>query len=72
MIKQRFRERYDTDRDTVNSGLLTCTMWNTTSDSDDLPIPGTVVTRTDYSNLKLFRDTDCQATFKLRDVTWDS
>ncbi|ETP49870.1 hypothetical protein F442_04694 [Phytophthora nicotianae P10297] len=45
-------------------------MWNITSQSDDLPLPGTIVTINAYSHLKLYHDTDCQATVKLRDLEW--
>ncbi|GMF19403.1 unnamed protein product [Phytophthora lilii] len=46
------------------------TMWNISSQSDDLPHPGAIVTINEYSHLKLYRDIDCQATVKLRDLEW--
>jgi hypothetical protein len=71
-VIQLFRERYDTNRDAVIALLLTATMWNVESGSTDLPLPGSVVTINAYSSIKLFRDTDCQVTIKLKDLTWGS
>ncbi|KAG6953407.1 hypothetical protein JG688_00012830 [Phytophthora aleatoria] len=47
-------------------------MWNMESRSDDLPLSGAIITISDYSNLKLFRETNYQMTIKLWDLTWEN
>ncbi|ETN03588.1 hypothetical protein PPTG_15571 [Phytophthora nicotianae INRA-310] len=65
-----FRDQYDQNRDAVNSLLFTATMWNVESSSRELPTPDTIVTITDCSKLALYRDKECQATVRLRDLSW--
>ncbi|KAG3109444.1 hypothetical protein PI124_g7417 [Phytophthora idaei] len=69
-LQELFRDNYESNRDAVNSLLLTATMWNMESCSDNLPLSGAIITISDYSNLKLFRETNYQMTIELRDLTW--
>jgi len=71
VVMQLFRDKYDENRDAVDSVLLTATMWDMGSDSKKLPPPGQVITISDYSGLKLFREDHCQVTVKLRDLSWE-
>ncbi|KAG3158370.1 hypothetical protein PC128_g21517 [Phytophthora cactorum] len=71
-LQELFRDNYESNRDAVNSLLLTATMWNMESRSDDLPLSGVIITISDYSNLKQFRETNYQMTIKLRDLTWEN
>jgi len=67
---QAFRDKYEDNRDTVDAVLLTVTMWDMVSDSNDLPPPVTVVKISNYSSIKLFRGEQCQLTAKLKDLSW--
>jgi hypothetical protein len=69
-VLQAFRDKYEDNRDTVDDVLLTVTMWDMVSDSNDLPPPGTVVKISNYSSIKLFRGEQCQLTANLKGLSW--
>jgi hypothetical protein len=35
-----------------------------------LPSPGTIAEITNFSSMKLFRDKQCQASIKVKDISW--
>ncbi|KAG6613085.1 uncharacterized protein IUM83_11907 [Phytophthora cinnamomi] len=68
-----FKAPDEVNREDSNAFLLTATIWNVESDSDLLPprpAPGTVVDINEYSNLQLYRDTQCQLTARLTQMVW--
>ncbi|KAG7382053.1 hypothetical protein PHYPSEUDO_005362 [Phytophthora pseudosyringae] len=67
-----FRDQYSDNKDEIDSVLFTATIWDTDSGDEMLPKLGTVVDINSYSSLKLFRDKQCQANIKLRDLSWGS
>ncbi|KAG3141195.1 hypothetical protein PI126_g15606 [Phytophthora idaei] len=65
------RDQYSDNKDEIDSVLFTATIWDTDSEDEMLPVLGTVVDINSYSSLKLFRDKQCQANIKLRDLSWE-
>ncbi|OWZ16912.1 hypothetical protein PHMEG_0009225 [Phytophthora megakarya] len=55
----------------IDPALLTVTVWNVDSGSNLLPPPGAVVTIRNYSNLRLYQDTQCQLTARLSQLSWE-
>ncbi|KAG2978261.1 hypothetical protein PC120_g25354 [Phytophthora cactorum] len=66
-----FRDPYEANRQDIDSILLTATLWNLESGSELLPRPGTVVNIDEYSNLQLYRDSQCQLTTRLSELNWE-
>ncbi|KAE8980430.1 hypothetical protein PR002_g24130 [Phytophthora rubi] len=66
-----FRDRYESNRQEIDSLLMTATVWNVESDSELLPTPGCVVEISDYTNLQLYGDTQCQLTTRLSQINWE-
>ncbi|KAG6945790.1 hypothetical protein JG688_00016379 [Phytophthora aleatoria] len=66
-----FRDPYEANRQDIDSILLTATLWNLESGSELLPRPGTVVNIDEYSNLQLYRDSQCQITTRLSQLNWE-
>ncbi|KAG2844180.1 hypothetical protein PC113_g18450 [Phytophthora cactorum] len=66
-----FRDPYELNRQDIDSLLLTATLWNLESGAELHPRPGTVVDIDEYSNLQLYRDTQCQRTTRLSQLNWE-
>ncbi|KAE9004403.1 hypothetical protein PR001_g16539 [Phytophthora rubi] len=66
-----FRDRYESNCQEIDSLLVTATVWNVESDSELLPTPGCVVEISDYTNLQLYGDTQCQLTTRLSQINWE-
>ncbi|OWY93709.1 hypothetical protein PHMEG_00036798 [Phytophthora megakarya] len=66
-----FFDRYDDNRQDVDSLLFTATIWSMENDSDFLPPPGAIVTIKEYSNLQVLRDSQCQLTTKIGNLSWE-
>ncbi|KAF1786142.1 hypothetical protein GQ600_27496 [Phytophthora cactorum] len=66
-----FQDPYEANRQDIDSILLTATLWNLESGSELLPRPGTVVNIDEYSNLQLYRDSQCQLTTRLSQLNWE-
>ncbi|KAG6949174.1 hypothetical protein JG688_00014744 [Phytophthora aleatoria] len=67
-----FKTPYESNRDDVDSMLVTVTVWNMKSDSELLPTPGSVVDIIEYSHLQLFRGNQCQLTARLTQMRWSA
>ncbi|KAL3671105.1 hypothetical protein V7S43_004287 [Phytophthora oleae] len=65
-----FRGNYEENKADVDTVLFTATIWDTDAENGMLPTSGSIVEITEYSSLKLFRDKQCQANARLRDLIW--
>ncbi|KAG3013933.1 hypothetical protein PC128_g17397 [Phytophthora cactorum] len=68
-LLQVFQVSYKENSSEIDFMLLTASMWNMQSDSELLPVPGCVVDINDYSNVQLFRETHCQLTTRVRNLS---
>ncbi|KAE9351088.1 hypothetical protein PR003_g5051 [Phytophthora rubi] len=66
-----FKVSYEANRQGIDSLLLTATLWNLRSDSELLPSPGTIADISEYPNLQLYNDTQCQLTTHLSQLSWE-
>ncbi|KAF1779988.1 hypothetical protein GQ600_24871 [Phytophthora cactorum] len=71
MLRVSVSDPYEANRQDIDSILLTATLWNLESGSELLPRPGTVVNIDEYSNLQLYRDSQCQLTTRLSELNWE-
>ncbi|KAG1696463.1 hypothetical protein DVH05_012627 [Phytophthora capsici] len=71
-LLELFRDTYVQNQETIDTILLTATMWDIDSDSDDLPRSGQIVNINSYSKLQIFQEDRCQLTVKLRDLSWEN
>ncbi|EGZ29343.1 hypothetical protein PHYSODRAFT_469259 [Phytophthora sojae] len=67
-----YKTPYEANREDIASALLTVTIWNVESDSELLPLPGSVVDINEYANLQLYRDKQCQLPTRLPQMIWSN
>lgn len=65
-----FRDTYADNARDVDSLLFTATVWDVDVDDAALPPAGAIVQISACTNLGLFRETQCQGTIRLANVTW--
>jgi hypothetical protein len=65
-----FCDQYAGNAADVDSVLFTATSWDVDVKDNNLPPVVAIVQISEYSNLGLFRDTQCQATVRLANLTW--
>ncbi|KAG3144368.1 hypothetical protein PI124_g10081 [Phytophthora idaei] len=70
-LLQVFQVPYKENSSEIDFTLLTASMWNMQIDSEILPVPvlGCIGDINGYSNVQLFRETHCQLTTRVRNLS---